>query len=116
MMDDTPVWLHALRDELDAMSDLEQINATGAWITLMTNELLTELSKRRQILVAQVLLRPGWDPTRLAETIGSRRTAIARLGELGRRIMREEGLAHAVEEEEGAGEGTAGEGEAVPAG
>ena len=89
--DDMPEWVTVMRRDLDAMSDLDQVSATGEWITLITNDVLTELSRRRKLLVARILLRPGWDATRLAETLGGRRTAFMRLGELGRRIMREEG-------------------------
>lgn len=103
MGDDMPRWVQAMYEELGAMSDLEKINATGEWITLITNEVLTELSRQRKLLVAQTLLRPGWDATRLAETLGGRRTAFTRLGELGRRLMREEGDKGSgrLEEEEG---------------
>lgn len=100
-MDETPAWIQALRDELDAMSELDQVVATGDWIMRITQDLLTELSRRRQILVAQILLRPDWDATKLADTIGSRRTTINRLGELGRRLMREEGTPIEVPKEEG---------------
>lgn len=82
-------WREVMWQELDDMDDVQQIVATGKWITEITQEILTALGERRRERVLTVLDRADWDPTRLAETIGSRRTTIVRLAEEGRAKRRE---------------------------
>lgn len=95
MGEEAPAWAKAMWSELNAMSDVEQIQAAGKWITYMTNTLLSELGTRRRVTVVEVLARPGWDASRLAEELGSRRTAIQRLAEHGRAILRQRGVTEA---------------------
>lgn len=80
---DKPQWEEALWAELDAMSDVEQIVATARWISNM-RDLLSALGDRRRVAVLRVLGEEDWDATRLAETIGTRRSTITRLAEEGR--------------------------------
>lgn len=91
-VDQQPQWVQAMWKELDTYSEPEQIVIAGQFITLMTNDLLTQLGERRRVLAATLLLRPGMDTTSLAEQIGSRRNAVARLAEEGRRILRSKGF------------------------
>ena len=84
-------WLEAMYAELDEMTEVEQITATGEWIVRITQEVLPALGARRRDKILDVLDQPDWDYTRLAEEIGSRRTAIVRLAEEGRAQRRERG-------------------------
>jgi hypothetical protein len=84
-------WLEAMYAELDEMTEVEQITATGEWIVRITQEVLPALGARRRDMLLNVLDQPDWDYTRLAESIGSRRTAIVRLAEEGRARKRERG-------------------------
>jgi len=77
-------WEKALWKELEALSAEERIAVSGRCIVHITRSLLPALGNLRREAVLEVLARPGWDATRLAETIGSRRTTIARLAEEGR--------------------------------
>jgi hypothetical protein len=70
---------------------VDQIVATGEWIVRITQELLPALGGRRREKILEVLDQADWDYTRLAESIGSRRTAIVRLAEEGRAKRRERG-------------------------
>lgn len=77
-------WEETLWRELEAMPAEQRIAATGQYIVHMTRSVLPALGDLRREAVLEVLDRPGWDATRVAETIGSRRTTIARLAEEGR--------------------------------
>ena len=77
-------WVEALWAELEMLSAEERIVIAGRYIVYITRNLLPELGNLRREAVLEVLDRPDWDATRLAETIGSRRTTIARLAEEGR--------------------------------
>lgn len=82
-------WQEAMWAELDEMSDIDQITESGKWITHITQNILPALGQRRRQMVLTVLEQPDMDATRLAETIGSRRTTIVRLAEEGRARRRE---------------------------
>ena len=82
-------WEETLWDELDAQSDTDQVVNAGAWIVRITQELLPKLGQRRREKVVQILAGPDMDATKLAETIGTRRTTILRLAEEGRSLRRE---------------------------
>ena len=77
-------WEDQLLEELEKLPPEERIAVAGASIVHITRVLLPQLGDLRREAVLEVLDRPGWDATRLAETIGSRRTTIARLAEEGR--------------------------------
>lgn len=83
-------WEETMWAELDALPAEEQIVITGEWITRMTQTLLPALGGRRREKVLEVLAQPGWDYSRLADSIGARRTTIMRLAEEGRAAARVE--------------------------
>lgn len=77
-------WEKRLWEELADLPQEEQIVRAGEWIVAITRDLLPALGNLRRTTVLEILARPNWDATRLAETIGSRRTTITRLAEEGR--------------------------------
>ena len=77
-------WEQVLWAELEALPPEQRIAVAGQCIVHITRVLLPALGDLRREAVLEILERPGWDATRLAETIGSRRTTIARLAEEGR--------------------------------
>lgn len=81
-------WEEAMWAELDALAPVDRIVATGTWITQMTHELLTELSRRRRLAVVEVLAQEDWDTIKLAETIGAPVGTVRRLAEEGRALAR----------------------------
>lgn len=81
-------WEEVMWEELDAQPEPEQIITTGVWITRMQQIVVAQLAARRRTLVLD-LLGQGWDATRIAEEIGSRRNTITRLAEEGRAALRE---------------------------
>ena len=81
-------WEQVLWEELDSMSSVEQVTATATWIAAITHDLLPALAARRREQIVFTLTLPDWDARRLAETIGSRPTTIARLAEEARRQAR----------------------------
>lgn len=83
-------WQEEMWAELDAMGDIEQIKAAGAWIEEITHVLSPELAKRRRAKVDEVLQHPDMDATRLAETIGTNRSTITRLRDEARAHRREQ--------------------------
>lgn len=85
-----PKWKEAMYEELATMPLVDQVVATGDWITLMTQELLPRLAQIRRSAIVSILADEEWDPVRLAETIGSRPGAIKRLAEEGRRQERQQ--------------------------
>lgn len=82
-------WREALWAELDAQDPVTQIMTTAEWTAYITRELLPALGVRRREKVVEVLAQPGWDATRLAETVGGRRTTFTRLNQEGKAVMRE---------------------------
>lgn len=100
-MSETPAWLTAMREELSNMNWVDQFVAASHWMTLVTTEVLPELGTVRRTATAQQLLVPGWDATRLAETVGTRPSIMERLGEEGRRILRREARLIDTEEDGG---------------
>lgn len=82
-------WEEAMWAELDELTEPEQIIMTGAWITHMQQVVVAQLAARRRTRVLD-LLAQGWDATRIAEEIGSRRNTITRLAEEGRAALREQ--------------------------
>lgn len=84
-MDIEPGWVSALRQEMDALDPVERVRVSGDWIVWVTQILLPELGQYRRDQVNKVLAQDGWDPQRLAETIGSRTNTITRLAREGRR-------------------------------
>jgi hypothetical protein len=83
-------WEEALWTELEAQSDIQQIILAAEWITHLTQKVLPELGGHRRRKILEVLAQPEMDATRLAESIGARRTTISRLAEEGRAMAREE--------------------------
>lgn len=81
-------WEEMMWAELEAQPDTEQIITAGEWITRMTQSLLPALGRHRRDKVLEVLDRPGWDYTMLADSIGARRQTIVRLAEEGRAARR----------------------------
>lgn len=82
-------WEDTLWSELDAMSATDQIVATGEMIAAVNQRILPALADRRRDRVVELLLEPGWDATKLAESIGARRGTILRLAQEGRARRRE---------------------------
>lgn len=83
-----PRWEKALWEEFEEVDSLHQIVLAGEWITRMTQVLLPQLGIRRREEVINVLAQPDMDATRLAEELGTRRTAINRLAEEGRAALK----------------------------
>ena len=83
-------WKETLWSELDAMSQADQIVATGELIAEVNQGLLPALAERRRDKVCELLASPEWDATKLAETIGARRGTILRLAQEGRARHREQ--------------------------
>jgi hypothetical protein len=84
-------WEKELWQELETLPEEDRVVVAGAWIVDITRKLLPALAGYRREAVLAVLDRPGWDATRLAETIGSRRTTITRLAEEARAKQRKAG-------------------------
>lgn len=82
-------WQEALWAELDEMDPIEQIKKSAEWIEEITHVISPALAVRRREKVLEALAQDGMEPTRLAETIGSQRSAIKRLAEEGRANQRE---------------------------
>jgi hypothetical protein len=82
-------WEALLWSELDALSDTEQFVTTGELISHVNQVILPRLADRRRDAVCRILGEEGWDPTRLAETVGARRGTILRLAQEGRSRLRE---------------------------
>lgn len=83
-------WEEAMWAELRSQSPTDQIVTAGEWITLIQQSIVAELAKVRRDQVLDLLAQPGWDATRIAESIGARRTTITRLAEEGRAARRED--------------------------
>src|SRR5262245_58997523 len=83
-------WELALWEELEQLDPTERIIRYGETITYMTRELLAKLGDRRRQLIIEELAKPEMDATKLAESIGARRTAINRLANEGRARLREQ--------------------------
>lgn len=83
-------WPEALFAELDEMTEVEQIVATGEWIVYITQEILPRLGTRRRERILDVLDQPDWDHLRLADSIGGRAGAVKRLAEEGRARRRQQ--------------------------
>jgi hypothetical protein len=83
-------WEEALWAELEAQSDIQQIITAAEWINHLTQKVLPDLGGHRRRKILEVLAQPEMDATRLAESIGARRTTISRLAEEGRAAAREE--------------------------
>jgi hypothetical protein len=82
-------WEEMMWDELRSQPETEQIITCGEWITRMTQTLLPALGRHRRETVLEILGQEGWDYTRLADSIGARRTTIVRLAEEGRATRRQ---------------------------
>jgi hypothetical protein len=83
-------WEETFWAELEALTDTEQIVVTGELIDTLNHRIVPELARIRRRKAAEVVAQSDWDATRLAETIGARRTTITRLAEEGRALTREE--------------------------
>ena len=83
-------WEEVMWAELEAQPETEQIITCGEWITKMTQQLLPALGRKRRQVVLDILAQADWDYTRLADSIGARRTTIVRLAEEGRAQRRQE--------------------------
>lgn len=90
-------WEESLWAEIEALPDTDQILVSGDWITRMQQIIVPQLARLRRETVLRILNSEGWDATRLAESIGSRRTTITRLAEEGRALRREENIREAAE-------------------
>lgn len=73
------IWVKALWDELNDLSDEQQIVESGELITYVTHTLLTQLSEFRCDAALRAIEAPGSDPQAVADAIGSRRSVIERL-------------------------------------
>ena len=89
-MKKTPAWVADIWGELDTLEPLDQIKVSGDWIYYITRVLQTELAEYRRKAVVSILEQDDWDSQRLAETIGSRESAIDRLARDGRKLREEE--------------------------
>ena len=77
-------WKQRLWEDLRQEPQPDQIVTAGEVITELVHHLLPELGRHRRQVVLDLLATPGWDPVRLAESIGARPAAIVRLAEEGR--------------------------------
>lgn len=84
-----PDWASAVWAELDAMDPLDRITVSGDWIIYITRVLSSSLGDYRRKAVADFVDQEGRDPQQLAETIGSRVSAVARLAQDGRKLREE---------------------------
>jgi hypothetical protein len=82
-------WEETLWAELDSMTETEQFVATGEMIATVNQSLLPALADRRRDIVNDILAKPDWDATKLAESTGARRGTILRLAQEGRARRRE---------------------------
>ena len=83
-------WEEAMWAELDSQSKTDQIVTAGEWITRIQQSIVADLAQVRRNRVLELLADPDWDATRIAESIGARRTTITRLAEEGRAARRED--------------------------
>jgi hypothetical protein len=83
-------WQEDLWTEFDGLSDIDQIRTAAIWIEYVTHTLSPELARRRRAKVEELLRRPDMDPTKLAESIGAKRSTIKRLNEEARAYKREQ--------------------------
>jgi len=83
-------WELSLWDELEQLPPMERLVRYADIIPYITRELLPKLGDRRRQLIIDALEAPGMDATKLAETIGTRRTAVNRLAREGRARLREQ--------------------------
>lgn len=80
-------WEDQLWEEIDSVTETEQIVLAGDIITRMTRILLPALGNRRRAQVVN-LIEGGLSSVQLAESIGARPSTVARLLEEGRKIRR----------------------------
>ena len=80
-------WEDQLWEEIDSVTETEQIVLAGDIITRMTRILLPALGNRRRAQVVN-LIEGGLSTVQLAESIGARPSTVARLLEEGRKIRR----------------------------
>jgi hypothetical protein len=90
-------WEETMWAEIKAHPETDQIGICGDWITRMQQIIVPALARLRRETVLGLLAGEGMDATRLAETIGARRTTIIRLAEEGRALRREENIREAAE-------------------
>jgi hypothetical protein len=83
-------WEQMLDDTFQALEPDKRLIHYATIIMYVTRELLPRLSDERRREVLKMLEVPGMNDTKLAEMIGSRRTAIQRLATEGRRRLREQ--------------------------
>lgn len=89
-------WEEMMWAEIGALTTVEQIAYAGELIERLDHDLVPRVADLRRDKILEVLADPEWDATRLAETVGARRTTIARLAGEGRAKKREQELrAHA---------------------
>lgn len=86
----TQDWEKCLWDELDLLPDNEKFIRYSEVITHITRELLPRLGDLRRDLVLKLVEVEGADATSVAESVGSRRTAIQRLAQEARARRREQ--------------------------
>lgn len=86
-------WVKALWDELNDLSDEQQIVESGELITYVTHVLLTQLSEYRCDAALRCLEKPGASLDSVAESIGSRRSVIERLVSRARADLRVKAVA-----------------------
>jgi hypothetical protein len=78
-------WEQDLMDHLMSLSPTERLLEAAQAIDQISHNTLAALATMRRQTVLDILALPGWDATRLAEEIGSRRDTITRLAEEARR-------------------------------
>lgn len=82
-------WQEAVWEELEALEPLERFVACGAWITQMQQEVVPELAERRRLALVQAAEDYDNDYLKLAELIGTRKSAVERLVNEGRAVRRD---------------------------
>ena len=78
-------WVNLLWEVLQELDPPDRVRVSGDWIIYVTQTLLPDLAHYRRDQVAEIVAQPGWDPQKLAETIGGRTEAMRRLAKEGRR-------------------------------
>lgn len=87
---DPPEWEKVLYEELMALPPAQRLIRYGELIMYLGRDLQSRLADERRTLLLEILAQPGMDDTKLAESIGTRRTTIRRLKVEAKRMAREQ--------------------------
>ncbi len=82
-------WQDVMWTELDEMTPLQRHVAAGEWITEMQQTLVPELAAARRESLLEAVEETGGDYYTIAESIGSRKSAVERLANEARALRRE---------------------------